>query len=101
MAAHFSFDGIIDELINIYGHQELWLVPGITLQQPFEVVRLRDTWRSAKIVKRNGTIVAEQMAKPGSWVLMGDYRTPFQGACTAPYDAHLIDYAFRAYFYLC
>ncbi|WJT05478.1 hypothetical protein ACEPWQ_24980 (plasmid) [Leclercia adecarboxylata] len=101
MAAYLSFDKVVDELIHTHGHQELWLAPGITLQQPFDVVRLRHTWRSAKIVKRNGTIVAEQTAKSGSWVLMGDYRTPFQGSCTAPYNAHLIDYAFRAYFYLC
>lgn len=101
MADQLSFDKIINELIHVYGHHELWLVPGVTLHEPFEVVRCRRAWRSAKIVKRNGTIVAEQTEKPDSWMLMGNYQTPFQGTCTAPYDAHLIDHAFRAYFYLC
>jgi hypothetical protein len=64
-----SFNDVVRELEDVYGHQELWLYSGLNEDSPIETARRRQKWRSPKILKRNGRMVAEQSGQPDFWVL--------------------------------
>ena len=62
-----SFNDVVRELEDVYGHQELWLYSGLNEDCPVETARRRQEWRSPKILKRNGRMVAEQSGQPEFW----------------------------------
>ena len=92
-----SFNDVVRELEDVYGHQELWLYSGLNEDSPVETARRRQKWRSPKILKRNGRMVAEQSGQPDFWVLTGDYHLPQSEHSAPPWKACLINKVFKVY----
>ena len=92
-----SFNDVVRELEDVYGHQELWLYAGRNEDCPVETARRRQEWRSPKILKRNGRMVAEQSGQPEFWVLTGDYHLSQSEHSGPPWKACLIDKVFKLY----
>ncbi|HCI8886896.1 TPA: hypothetical protein NP859_005451, partial [Klebsiella pneumoniae] len=92
-----SFNDVVRELEDVYGHQELWLYSGLNEDSPIETARRRQKWRSPKILKRNGRMVAEQSGQPDFWVLTGDYHLPQSEHSAPPWKACLINKVFKVY----
>jgi hypothetical protein len=46
-----SFNDVVRELEDVYGHQELWLYSGLNEDCPVETARRRQEWRSPKILE--------------------------------------------------
>ena len=94
------FHDVVEKLRNEYGHQELWLASGLGVLPSSDIAYRYREWTSAKILKRNGSMVAEQQGKSDRWLLQGNYRTPYTGSCVVPYAACVIDPLFRTYMLL-
>lgn len=92
-----SFFDVVRELENVYGHKELWLYSSLDEDCPVETARRRQEWRSPKILKRNGRIVAELSGQPDRWELSGDYRQPQYETSALPWKACLIDNIFKTH----
>ncbi|HGH4745896.1 hypothetical protein V6335_24110 [Serratia marcescens] len=92
-----SFNDVVRELEDVYGHQELWLYSGLNEDSPIETARRRQKWRFPKILKRNGRMVAEQSGQPDFWVLTGDYHLPQSEHSAPPWKACLINKVFKVY----
>ena len=95
-----SFYDVIRELEGVYGHQELWLYSGMTDATPEEVINAKHNWKSPKILKRNGSIVAERTGSSESWQLVGDYKTPLSQHCAPPWQSCQIDHWFKGSYIL-
>lgn len=95
-----TFYDVIRELDGVYGHQELWLYSGITDVTPDEVIIARHNWKSPKILKRNGSIVAERIGGSESWQLVGDYKKNLSQHCAPPWQSCLIDDYFKGAYIL-
>lgn len=65
-----SFYDVVRELEDVYGHKELWLYSGAAYATPTEMINARHNWKSPKILKRNGRMVAERMDNSDSWQLL-------------------------------
>lgn len=92
-----SFYDVVRELEDVYGHQELWLYSGLNEDCLVETARRRQEWRSPKILKRNGRMVAEQSGQPDFWVLTGDYHLPQSEHSGPPWKSCLIDKIFKTH----
>jgi hypothetical protein len=79
-----SFYDVVRELEDVYGHKELWLYSGTAYATPTEMINARHNWKSPKILKRNGRMVAERMDNSDSWQLVGDYKKPLFQHCARP-----------------
>ncbi|WP_272672218.1 MULTISPECIES: hypothetical protein [unclassified Providencia] len=79
-----SFYDVVSELEGVYGHRKLWLYSGMGDLSPSEVIFSKRIWKSPKILKRNGRIVAERLDSLDSWQLAGDYRNPQSELCGSP-----------------
>ncbi len=95
-----TFYDVIRELEGVYGHQELWLYSGITDVTPDEVIIARHNWKSPKILKRNGSIVAERIGGSESWQLVGDYKKPQSHPGATPWQSCQIDHTFKGLYIL-
>ena len=95
-----SFYDVIMELEGVYDHQELWLYSGITDVTPDEVINAKHNWKSPKILKRNGRMVAERMDNSESWQLVGDYKKPQLHPSATPWQSCQIDHLFLGLYIL-
>lgn len=95
-----SFYDVVRELEDVYGHQELWLYSGMTDATVDDVINAKHYWKSPKILKRNGSIVAEQMENSDSWQLVGDYKKPLSQHCALPWQSCQIDDYFKGAYIL-
>ncbi|URR10662.1 hypothetical protein [Enterobacter roggenkampii] len=95
-----SFYDVVRELEERYGHQELWLYSGMTDATADDVINAKHNWKSPKILKRNGSIVAERMDNSDSWQLVGDYKQPLSQHCAPPWQSCLIDAYFKGAYIL-
>lgn len=93
-----SFYDVVSELENVFGHKELWLYSGMGDAESEEVVISRHIWKSPKILKRNGRIVAERIGSADSWQLAGDYKKPQSEPCAPPWQSCQIDDHFKGYY---
>lgn len=91
-----SFQKVIDELRDIYGHRELWLHSGLSEDLLPETSQRRKEWRWPKILKRNGRAIAERTGEGDRWALIGDYRKVQSEHSAPPWNACLIDDKFRS-----
>ena len=89
-----SFIDVVRELEDVYGHKELWLYSGLPVTTPDEVINDKHNWKSPKILKRDGKMVAERISSSGSWQLVGDYKDPQSQDCAPPWQSCLIDKPF-------
>lgn len=95
-----SFFDVVRELESVYGHQELWLYPGLPVTTPDEVINAKHNWKSPKILKRNGTMVAERISRSGSWQLVGDYKKLQSQTSATPWQSCQIDDFFMGHYIL-
>ncbi|HDX3969615.1 TPA: hypothetical protein ROF82_003467 [Enterobacter asburiae] len=95
-----SFYDVVRELEDVYGHQELWLYSGMTDATVDYVINAKHYWKSPKILKRNGSIVAEQMENSDSWQLVGDYKKPLSQHYAPPWQSCQIDDYFKGAYIL-
>ncbi|ELY3838733.1 hypothetical protein NNQ28_22575 (plasmid) [Cronobacter dublinensis] len=95
-----SFYDTVRELEGVYGHQELWLYSGIKDATADDVIHAKHNWKSPKILKRNGSIVAERMDNSNSWQLVGDYKKPLSQHCAPPWQSCQIDAYFKGSYIL-
>ncbi|EFB9389200.1 hypothetical protein D3G57_21255 [Escherichia coli] len=93
-----SFYDVVRELEDVYGHKELWLYSGAVYATPTEMINARHNWKSPKILKRNGRMVAERMDNSDSWQLVGDYKKPLFQHCAPPWQSCQIDDYFKGYY---
>lgn len=89
-----SFIDVVRELEDVYGHKELWLYSRKAYATPKEMIQAKYNWKSPKILKRNGRMVAEGMDNSDSWQLVGDYKDPQSQDCAPPWQSCLIDKPF-------
>ncbi|MBM7342716.1 hypothetical protein JOE09_001707 [Pantoea coffeiphila] len=76
MTRKMSFIYLLKELKRKYGHDELWLKPGIYCQGPLSVVLYHKSWITPKILKGDGTAIAYRDGLEDEWILCGDYSQP-------------------------
>ncbi len=95
-----SFYDTVRELEGVYGHQELWLYSGMTDATAEDVINAKHNWKSPKILKRNGSIIAERMDNADSWCLVGDYKKTLSQYCAPPWQSCLIDDYFKGAYIL-
>lgn len=95
-----SFYDVVKELEAVYGHKELWLYSGTGDSTTSEVIISKRHWKSPKILKRNGRMVAERIGSSDSWQLVGDYKKPQPQPCSPPWQSCLIDHYFKGYYIL-
>lgn len=93
-----SFYDVVRELEDVYGHKELWLYSGMTDVTPTEVINGKHNWKSPKILKRNGRMVAERMDNSDLWQLVGDYKIPLSQHCVPPWQSCQINKKFKTYY---
>jgi hypothetical protein len=95
-----SFFNVVRELEVVYGHQELWLDSGTGYSTTSKVINAKSHWKSPKILKRNGRVVAERTGNAGSWQLVGDYKKPQSQSCAPPWQSCLIDDFFKGFYFI-
>lgn len=95
-----SFFDVIRELEGVYDHQELWLYSGLSDVTPEEVINAKHSWKSPKILKRNGSIIAERTGNSESWQLIGDYKKIQSQPSAPPWQSCLIDHPFRGSYFM-
>lgn len=95
-----SFYNVVRELEGVYGHQELCLYSGMTDATADDVINAKHSWKSPKILKRNGSIVAERIDNSDSWQMVGDYKKPLSQHCAPPWQSCQIDDYFKGAYIL-
>ncbi|EPM8848965.1 hypothetical protein ACTSFU_005408 [Klebsiella michiganensis] len=95
-----SFYDVVRELEDVYDHKELWLYSGLPVTTPDEVINDKHNWKSPKILKRDGKMVAERISSSGSWQLVGDYKNIQSQPSATPWQSCLIDHFFMGHYIL-